>query len=226
MRLAAVKAALGFCVSFGAALWAPLGHAADFGAERPSEDARYAADWILDSGDHQGQPFAIVDKRTARIYVFDRLGDGSQRLIGASPVLIGLAPGDFAVADIAQRTPASLRPDERTTPAGRFESEPGHNDKGEAIVWVDYDASFAIHRLRPAPAVERRADRLASADAADHRISYGCVVVPVEFYEKVIAATLGRRRGVVYVLPETRSVRAMFGAFELGKAGASQTEVR
>jgi len=215
MRAAAAMAVLGICVSIGGALWAPLCHAADFGTERPSDEARYAADWAFDSGDHQGQPFAIVDKRAARIYVFDDAGDGKRRLLGASLVLIGLASGDFAVPDIAQRTPASLRPDERTTPAGRFDSEPGHNDKGEAIVWVDYDASFAIHRLRPAPPSERRAERLASTDAAEHRISYGCVVVPGEFYDSVIATSLGKRRGVVYVLPETRSAREMFGALEL-----------
>jgi len=31
----------------------------------------------------------------------------------------------------------------------------------------------------------------------------------------VIAPTLGSGRGMVYVLPETRSVRSMFGAIEL-----------
>jgi hypothetical protein len=184
---------------------------ADFVGERASDDARYAANWVLESGDHQSQPFAIVDKRDARIYVFDAQG----RVLGVSPVLIGLAPGDLSVPDIAQRTPSSLLPAERTTPAGRFNTEPGHNDKGEDIVWVDYEASFAIHRLRPAPAVERRSERLSSQNAAEHRISFGCVVVPVEFYERIVAATLGKRRGVVYVLPETRSAREMFGALEL-----------
>ena len=176
-----------------------------------SDDARFAARWVLDSRDHQGQPFAIVDKKDARIHVFD--ADG--RTLGSAPILIGLAPGDLSVPDIAQRTPASLRAAERTTPAGRFETRPGHNDKGEAIVWFDYDASLAIHRLRPAPAAERRPERLAAADPAEHRISLGCVVVPVAFYERVIAASLGQQRGVVYVLPETRSAREMFGAFEL-----------
>lgn len=222
----AAKAILTICVGLGVAFCAASVRAADFGSERPSDDVRYAADWIQDSGDNQGRPFAIVDKRAARIYVFDTASDGTRHLIGASPVLVGLAPGDFAIPDIARRAPASLRPDERTTPAGRFESEPGHNDKGEAIVWVDYDASLAIHRMRPAPASERRAERLASADAGEHRVSYGCVVVPVEFYDRVIAASLGTRRGVVYVLPESRSVRAMFGAFELGKAVVPPTEVR
>jgi len=189
---------------------------ADFAGERASLDARYAANWVLESGDHQGQPFAIVDKRDARIYVFEAQG----RVLGVSPVLIGLAPGDLSVPDIAQRSPSSLLPTERTTPAGRFNTEPGHNDKGEDIVWVDYEASLAIHRLRPAPALERRAERLSSQDAAEHRISFGCVVVPVEFYDRIVAASLGKRRGVVYVLPETRPVREMFGTLELSATAA------
>ena len=190
---------------------------ADFVGERASNDARYAANWVLESGDHQGQPFAIVDKRDARIYVFEPQG----RVLGASPVLIGLAPGDLSVPDIAQRAPSSLLPAERTTPAGRFNTAPGHNDKGEDIVWVDYDASLAIHRLRPAPAAERRGERLSSQNAAEHRISFGCVVVPVEFYERIVAATLGKRRGVVYVLPETRPVHEMFGTRELSASAGS-----
>lgn len=190
-----------------------LCHAApDFLGEPASDDARYAANWVLTGADHHGRPFAIVDKRDARLYVFS--ADG--RLIGATAALLGLTPGDLADPDIAHRAPASLGIEERTTPAGRFASQPGHNDKGEDIVWVDYDASLAIHRLRPAPAHERRPERLASAGSDDNRISFGCIVVPVVFYETVVAPTLGRQRGVVYVLPETRPVQAMFGATELG----------
>ena len=44
---------------------------------------------------------------------------------------------------------AALRSTSARPRPGRFASAPGRNDKGEAIVWVDYDASFAIHRLRP-----------------------------------------------------------------------------
>ena len=118
--------------------------------------------------------------------------------------------------DAERRSPAVLGSDERTTPAGRFASEPGHNDKGEAIVWVDYSASFAIHRLRAAPLSERRAARLASPATGDKRISEGCVVVPVAFYDTVISRSLGSQRGVVYVLPETRPARALFGAYQVG----------
>ncbi len=185
--------------------------APDFLGEPATDDARYAAHWVLASADHQGRPFAIVDKRDARLYVFD--ADG--RLIGASAALLGWALGDRADPDTAGRAPASLTLSERTTPAGRFASQPGHNDKGEDIVWVDYAASLAIHRLRPAPAHERRAERLASPTSDDNRISLGCIVVPVVFYDTVVAPTLGRLRGVVYVLPESRPVQAMFGVGEL-----------
>jgi hypothetical protein len=185
--------------------------APDFGGEPASDDARYAADQVLAAADNQGRPFAIVDKKAAWIYVFEPAG----RLIGASPVLLGSALGDRSVPDLARRSPGHLAADERTTPSGRFASEPGRNDKGEAIVWVDYDASFAIHRLRLAPAQERRGARMASASPDEHRISLGCVVVPVAFYESVVAHGLGSRRGVVYVLPESAPVQSLFGAIAL-----------
>ena len=183
--------------------------APDFAAERVSADVRYAAAWVLDSEDNQRRPFAIVDKRDARIYVFEATG----RLLGASAVLLGIAPGDFSVG--AGRAPSSLSLAERTTPAGRFTAVPGRNDRGEDIVWVDYAASLAIHRLRPAAASERRPARLASPTPDDNRISAGCIVVPVAFYDAVVAPILGRDRSVVYVLPETHPVRGMFEALDL-----------
>ena len=183
--------------------------APDFAAERASADARYAAAWVLAGADNQNLPFAVVDKRDARIYVFEAGG----RLVGASAVLLGIAPGDFSVG--IDRAPASLSLAERTTPAGRFEARPGRNDKGEDIVWIDYAASPALHRLRPAPVQERRAARLDSPTPDDNRISAGCIIVPVSFYEAVVAPTLGSHRSVIYVLPESHSARGMFEALAL-----------
>ena len=183
--------------------------APDFAAERASADARYAAAWVLAGADNQNLPFAVVDKRDARIYVFE--ADG--RLVGAAAVLLGITPGDFSVG--IDRAPASLSLAERTTPAGRFEARPGRNDKGEDIVWIDYAASLALHRLRPAPVQERRAARLDSPTPDDNRISAGCIIVPVSFYEAVVAPTLGSHRSVIYVLPESHSARGMFEALAL-----------
>jgi hypothetical protein len=193
-------------------VWISAAATPDFLAERTSVDVHEVASWVLDAADNQGKPFVIVDKRGARVYVFDAHG----RLSGASSALLGLTVGDDSVPDIVLRAPADLAPTERTTPAGRFESRPGHNLKGEDIVWVDYDASLAIHRLRPAPPAERRPERLGSPWADDKRISLGCIIVPVAFYESIVAPTLGRQAGVVYVLPELRPVREFFGDLQLG----------
>lgn len=179
---------------------------ADFGREKPSAAARQVADWIIRSGDHQGANFALIDKVQARLYVFDAGG----HLHGASPVLLGLAKGDHTVPGIGDKPLSAIARHERTTPAGRFAAEAGRNTAGEDIVWVDYDAAVSMHRVRPVNAKERRLERLASATPKDNRISYGCINVPAAFYDQYVVPALAKRRGVVYILPETRPASAVF----------------
>ncbi len=183
---------------------------ADFADTPASSDAQFAAHWVAGHADHQRLPFVIVDKKNAQAFVFG----ADRKLKGATPVLLGLAVGDGGLTDMSGRAISSLRPDERTTPAGRFAAEPGRNLQGEAIIWVDYAAKIAIHRLRPDLQHERRGQRLASSTADDNRISMGCIVVPVAFYDNVIQPVLGKTRSVVYVLPETRPLQDMLGALQ------------
>jgi len=178
------------------------------GAETTTDEASALVGWIARSRDNAGLPFAVVDKKAARIQVFDRKG----RLAGSSPVLLGQAIGDDSAPGVGEHAQTGNVPfEERTTPAGRFESEPGLNSQGEPVVWVDYEAAFAIHRLRPGASRVPREVRLASLVPADHRVSYGCVVVPEQFYKSVVQRVLGHSRSVVYVLPERRAVQEMFG---------------
>jgi len=172
-----------------------------------SSEAQEVLAWVRSSGDPAGRPFALVDKRHAAVHLFDAGGAWQ----GSSPVLLGLARGDHSVPGIGERPLSQIAPHERTTPAGRFVSEPGRNLQGEDIVWVDYDDAISLHRVRPTHPAERRLQRLASATASDNRISYGCINVPAAFYDRWIAPTLGRQAGVVYVLPETRPAAAFFG---------------
>ncbi|MBS0427736.1 MAG: L,D-transpeptidase [Proteobacteria bacterium] len=158
------------------------------------------------SHDNRGQAFAVVDKKNARVHVF--APDGTLR--GTSPVLLGLAKGDDSVPGIGERPMAQIRPHERTTPAGRFASEPGVNSNGEDIVWVDYDAAVSMHRVRTANKADRRLERLATPTIADNRISYGCINVPAAFYDGYVKPALGRTRGVVYVMPEAESAERRF----------------
>lgn len=168
-------------------------------------DVRNAWSDVLKNRDHRGLPFAIVDKKSAQLFVFN----GAGQLQGSAPALLGLAPGDVELARVGSVDAQGLSLAERTTPAGRFVSEPGHNLAGEAIVWFDYTARLAIHRLRPAAAHERRAERLASSTPDDNRITLGCVVVPPLFYDTVVAPTLGLGFGMVYVLPENDKLQGL-----------------
>lgn len=179
---------------------------ADFGDHVASQDARFVADWVAHSQDNGRLPFVILDKRDARVFVFDAGG----MLIDSSPVLLGAAAGDDSVVGIGTRPIAEVRAEERTTPAGRFVSQPGRNASGEDVVWVDYDAAVSMHRVRPVDPKERRLERLASNDPTQRRISYGCINVPVAFFEGVVKPVMGTQRGIVYVLPEKKNVRQVF----------------
>jgi hypothetical protein len=159
----------------------------------------------VQSQDNHDMPFAIVDKKDAKLFLFTPRG----RLVASTPALLGLARGDHSVPGVGDLPVGQIPPADRTTPAGRFVTEPGRNLDGEDVVWMDYDAGLAIHRLRPGAAREARLQRLASGVPAAHRVSAGCVVVPVEFYEQHLQPMFGTRAGVVYVLPETRSVQEM-----------------
>ncbi len=163
-------------------------------------------DGILLSRDHAGADFVIIDKRDATLYVFGANGV----LRGASPVLLGSALGDDSVPGIGSRPIAQVQPGERTTPAGRFVAERGTNLLGEDVVWVDYDAAVSMHRVRATDPKERRLERLATPSADDNRISYGCINVPVAFYEAILAPTFAAQRAIVYVLPDVKTLQEVF----------------
>ncbi len=184
-----------------------LGGTADFGKVKASSQARQLAGWVMAGYDHGGRPFAILDKRQAQVFVF--YPDG--KLAGATPVLLGYAAGDDSVAGIGLRPIAEVKPSERTTAAGRFVAQPGRNAMNEDVLWVDYEAAVSMHRVRPTNPAERRLERLATPTPKDNRISYGCINMPVKFFETQLWPIMGKRGGIVYVLPEKKSMEQVFG---------------
>ena len=180
----------------------------DFGASQPTSNVRELVEWIARTGDNKSMPFVLVDKQAARLHVFN----AESRLENSTPILLGSSPGDDSVPGIGQRPVHLVKPHERTTPAGRFVGHMGNNLTGEDVVWVDYDAAVSMHRVRPTlQPRERRAERLASDTIDDNRISYGCINVPVAFYEAHLKPMFSTMRAVVYVLPEQKSLQAVFG---------------
>jgi hypothetical protein len=180
--------------------------AGSWAAAALSPDAQAMRRWLAQSRDNAGSPFILIDKRAATLWLFDAKG----QLAGSTPILLGLAHGDSSVPGIGERPLEQVLPHERTTPAGRFIAEPGRNAAGEDIFWIDYDAAVSMHRVRATNPSERRLQRLATATAADNRISYGCINVPAAFYDQVIRPQFKGRRGVVYVIPETLPMASLF----------------
>ena len=184
---------------------------AHFGKETPSIDARHIADWVADSRDNARVEFFIVDKKAARIYVFD----ADAQLKGSSAVLLGFAIGDDSAPGIGLKPLKAVKPEEKTTPAGRFAAERGRNTSGEDVIWIDYDAAVSMHRVRASNAKERRLERLASPTVDDNRISFGCINVPAVFYNTYVRPVFAKRRAIVYVLPETRTAQQVFKSYDV-----------
>ena len=153
----------------------------------------------------------IVDKVLARVLIFD--ADGS--LQDAAPALLGLARADNSTPGIGQRKISSIRPDERTTPAGRFIASLGRDVYGKEMLWVDYDTAISLHPIVKGTPAERRSQRLNSKSPDDNRISYGCINVPIKLYELLIRHTFTSTSGIVYVLPETRTAQEVFGSYNV-----------
>jgi hypothetical protein len=185
---------------------APALAAADFGSIAPTPEARRMADWIVARHDNGKAPFFIIDKRDARLYVFHP--DGT--IVDAAPVLLGSARGDETWPGIGEVPIKQVKPNQRTTAAGRFVTQPGMDLDRKDVVWLDYDAGLAMHRVINKVRAERRPERLASPTSADNRISFGCINVPIAFFEAYVSPVFGKRAGVAYILPEVKTFHEAF----------------
>jgi len=180
---------------------------ADVDAPPISADAARVADWIASSRDNRSLPYAIIDKKAASIFLFDRRG----KAIGQAPVLVGIALGDDATPGVGNKSLAQLGPAEKTTPAGRFLAKYGWAAGRQRVLWVDYADSVGLHPIpKDAAKSERRQERMLSPSSDDNRVTFGCINVPAAFYTKRVRPLFQRKGGYVYVLPDTKPVEAVF----------------
>lgn len=172
-----------------------------------SEAVTRVADWIAASGDNQGRPYIIIDKRAASLLLFNGQGEP----LGRAPVLLGLASGDEATPGVGSKSLAEIGPAEKTTPAGRFLAKFGVAAGNQRVLWVDYANSVALHPIpKGAKPKEKRRQRLLSPTSEDNRITFGCINVPLAFYGKKLSPLFQKKGGYVYVLPEEKPLEAVF----------------
>jgi hypothetical protein len=169
---------------------------------RPSDDVKYVAGEAVRTGDNKSKPFVILDKKNARIYVYDYKGS----LLGDAPVLLGLAVGDELPSEIARLPLSQINPTNRITAAGRYLAETGIDKHGKEVLWVDFQNNLAIHPVIDVPN-QHRPERLQSETIEDNRISWGCINVPKLFYKNIIGKNFATNKGIVYILPEVKSLK-------------------
>jgi len=161
--------------------------------DAPTAPVRDLAQWAVRSRDPGGLPFLIIDKQRARLFAFDREG----RLQASAPVLLGAARGDAAVV------PA--------TPAGRFVAMVRPDRPG--LVWTDGHHLLTLHSPDSPLQPGRAAERLASSEPAEKRISDGSLYVEPGFYRDYLDP-MRAEGSVAYVLPEDLPLEQVFGARE------------
>ena len=158
------------------AAWASAGQA--------PASVRRLVQWAVESGDHGGLPFVVIDKIGAQLFAFDAQG----RLRASTPVLLGSSLGDAPVV------PA--------TPAGRFLAQPRLAGSSSNLVWQGGAGELVLHEPASDQAPGHAARRLASSRVDDKRISDGSLHVPPAFFQQHLLPLLNQA-SVAYVLPES-----------------------
>jgi len=187
----------------------PRSARADFRGGSASLAVRRVADWVVASADNGSLPFVIIDKKDAEVFVFDRQG----QILGAAPALLGLAVGDDSAPGIGDKPLSAIPPKDRTTPAGRFLAYLGHHPGKPNFLWVDYKDNIALHRVVNGKPQDQRLHRLATPTPLDNRISFGCINVPVDFFEQTVLPAFKSSKGIVYILPEIKATRDFFSDY-------------
>jgi hypothetical protein len=172
----------------------------------PSESAARVIGWVAAEHDNGKLPYIVIDKQNASMILFK--ADGTP--VGQTPVLLGIGIGDDSSPGVGAKSLAEIGPAERTTPAGRFVAKFGKAFGNTRVLWVDYANSVALHAVITTHKSEHRVERLLSPTPDDNRISFGCINVGTSFYTRQVRPLFQKAGGVVYILPDTKSLDDVF----------------
>lgn len=145
-----------------------------------------------------GKGFIIADKQAGMIHAFN--ADGS--LLVQDSALFGKDTGDKLGV-------SSFRGGKKVTPAGKFTLKAVENPEYaggytlQMVETADEDGIVAVHAAYLGDTKEKRLERLASPDAKEKRVSYGCINTTHETFLNKFKPNLNNfDGGMIFVLPE------------------------
>ena len=179
------------------------------GATEVTPTVASIANHALNTGN--GSAFMVIDKPNATLYAYDKEGN----LVGTTAALTGKAFGD--VATDANKAIEDYTDTDKITPAGKFTGNFSFNEDYGSVValaeTVNEQTFVAVHRTYLGNPSEKRAERLATPTVADNRVSYGCINVPSEFYDSVVAEYFVNP-SQIYVMPDQSDAKKFFNVQE------------
>ena len=89
----------------------------------------------------------------------------------------------------------------------------GRADYETRLVFVNGPLTVRVESPADGAVVKTIGDAvmLVSPDPAEKRITYGCINVPTAFFENVVRMVVRGGNSIVYVMPESRPLRSVFG---------------
>lgn len=175
--------------------------------------------------------FVIVDKPRAEMYVINK----DKKLIGKFPILLGKTKGEQPnISDTNTETPGA----NTTTPAGIYKigrdsiSTDGIKTYKGKIFSIYNSNNLAIHITYP-PEKEKRDKALNTLDIEDNRISWGCINIDEENFDKYLKNNISENATLFitpdnenFVLnPQTKKLEAKNGTELLAKTNSSKTSL-
>ena len=153
---------------------------ADLVREHAAPEVQQVAGWAVDSMDHAGLPFVVIDKARARLFTFDPQG----RFRGSAPILPGVSHDDG-----------------EGTPAGRFVADTWSSAHSDGLVWVHGRTALSLQGSPADAAPSLSMEPRPSSNIPGQRISDSALHVDAVFFRQHLSPLKGQV-SLAYVLPQ------------------------
>ncbi len=165
-----------------------------------------AGTYKFENGEEYNKPYIIIDKQTAKEYVFNN----DNTLVACFPVLLGATEGDGPNrAHPSTDTPGS----QATTPMGEFDFTYGGSSDAESTYEGRYFAilgaslvagvTLAMHQTYPGE-LKARTKALDSQTIEDNRVSWGCINADQKVFDQYLLPTFNKSSVYkIFILPDS-----------------------